>query len=280
MLFEMLHLHALLCGGGELGSPLGSSPLGSRRQLLLGAPAAVVASAAFAGQPVESSAERLTALGSVDEAVALINAETDSRFIDGIKRSGGGFLYRGVVGAPSGRPCLVLSPPDLLNPSTYGSTDAAKDFRALDVELTKARSPVGPRNGHIATPDSRAAASWGQPASIWPLGATHHAYYRDVQGGRARGTLFYPPPLPPVRAGGAGGSAGRSAASMGLVVDDDLAGAIRDGDEVMLAATRGVGVGGGSGGSMAFVAVPLALEGELRAGLGLRVRKAALLDHG
>ena len=272
-----LHHLLLLCSGGELGSPLGS-----RRQLLLGAPAAVVASAAFAGQPVESSAERLTALGSVDEAVALINAETDSRFIDGVKRSGGGFLYRGVIGAPSGRPCLVLSPPDLLNPSTYGSTDAAEYFQALDVELTEARSPVGPRNGHIATPDSRAAASWGQPASIWPLGATHHAYYRDVQGqgGRARGTLLYPPPLPPVRAGDAGGGAGRSAASMGLVVDGDLAGAIRDGDEVMLAATRGIGVGGGSGGSMAFVAVPLALEGELRAGLGLRVRKAALLDHG
>ena len=273
----------LLCLCGQLGSPL-SSPLTSRRQLLFGAPAAVVASGAFAAPAFAAPAFAgpppvVTALGSVDEAVALIEAETDSRFIDGIKGSGGGFLYRGVAGggAPLDRPCLVLSPPDLLDPSTYGSADAAEFFRALDAELAEARSPVRPRNGHIATPDSRAAASWGQPASIWPLGTTHFAYYRGEQEGRVRGTLLYPPPLAPAKMGGVGTE--RLAASTGLVVDDDLVGAIRDGDEVMFAATRREGGGGGGrGGSMAFVAVPLALEGELRAGLGLRACKAGVLD--
>ena len=197
---------------------------------------AVLASSA----PAAALPPRPTRLGSARDAVALIRAECDPRWLDGIRAGGGTLLYRGTVGLDG--PALLSEPPDLFDAATYGSAEAADYFRRLEDALGDA--PVRPSRGHIGVASRRDAARWGGPASVWPLGETHYAW-RRARGRGDRATVFWPRE--------------RVAAPLdGLVVDAALGEALDAGSEVLFSCADN-----------RWIAVPLALEGELRAGLGL-----------
>ena len=236
---------------------------------------------------------------SLDEAVRLIQEECDTAFLDGIRESGGGFLYRGLPpNTPTNRPCVFLDPEsDLLDPATYMSTNAADFFAHLDETMASLNNGTGvrPMNGHLATPKSRAASAWGPPASIWPLGKVHWAFVKGSNN-NAINTLFWPP------ISSSFNNKVNLMQEIGLVIDKDLGVAIRDGDEVLftseniaenrrlvshLSTTPGSVEkdrsrmpkpperrGRGPGGS--FLAIPLSLEGELRAELDALPCKLAL----
>ena len=221
-----------------LVAALAASPLSRREAGFF----AVLASSAPA-----AALQRPTSLGSAQDAAALIRAECDPRWLDGIRSGSGALLYRGTVGLEA--PALVSEPPDLFDAETYGSADAAAFFRRLEAELGDA--PVRPSRGHIGVASSRDAARWGGPASVWPLGETHYAW-RRARGRGDRATVFWPrePAAAPLD---------------GLVVDAALGEALATGSEVLFSCANN-----------RWVAVPLALEGELRAGLDLLKRKPAL----
>ena len=136
--------------------------------------------------------------------------------------------------------------PDLLDASTYGSEAAAAYFKGVDGALAARGAAARPSVGHLCVADAKAAGAWGAAASVWPLGPAHYAWLPGSP-------TFWP----------AGGPPERAAADARL--DEGLGDAIREGREVLFSCE-----------SNRFVAVPLALEGELRAGLDLLACKLTL----
>ena len=178
-------------------------------------------------------------LNSVREAVDVISASCNKRFLYNCVASGYNFLYHGLDPEEAVLPSVQTSKPcDLLNPETYVSEEAASYFAALDRRMAKEKSPVLPSNGHLATTCPKAAGEWGVAASIWPIGEEniHFAWFVD-------GGLFWPRP---------------EGASEDIVVDgidcgkislDDVL--VGDNWEVLFRADK-------------FVAVPVKFEDELR----------------
>mmetsp|Transcript_16533 Transcript_16533/g.47594 ORF Transcript_16533/g.47594 Transcript_16533/m.47594 type:complete len:334 (-) Transcript_16533:375-1376(-) len=194
---------------------------------------------------------KVTALPSVRAALDLIDKSCDRRFIHAVVASDYNFLYRGLPsgGVDARSPTIRMEPCDLLDPSTYGSDEAASYFRALDDRMKSDGSPVLPSNGHLGVTCPKAAAEWGGvAASVWPLGGeayddgVHFAWFES-------GGEFWPRPA-------AGAVASDNVIVDGidcgrLSLDDALAG---DRWEVLFRADRG------------FLAVPVAFEAELREG--------------
>jgi hypothetical protein len=140
--------------------------------------------------------------------VECICCMTPESFRDGVRRSGGKFLYRGEnLSTKDNVPFTtkntvpnwrmdnndwlehvggwILNPkPDLLIPSTYGDPRALEYFNCLEAQLstmpnlnfsssTLPSYPTflaKPSNGHIGTSDPQQAGQWGDVVSIWPLG--------------------------------------------------------------------------------------------------------------
>ena len=111
-------------------------------------------------------------LKSVREAVDVISASCNRRFLYNCVASDYNFLYHGLDPEEAVFPSVQTSKPcDLLNPDTYASEEAASYFAALDRRMAKElKSPVLPSNGHLATTCPKAAGKWGVAASIWPMG--------------------------------------------------------------------------------------------------------------
>lgn len=157
----------------------------------------------------------------------------------------------------------VNPPPDLLNDATYGA-DGAAYFSRLDQLLSVSGAAVTPAEGHILTGDPAAAAAWGAPATVWPVGEFTYVWWpqaTEVYTPADAATLLPPPPLPPSRKGGAARRAGdysagdegtavavaaaeaavaRVVAAKGpLVVNVGLATALAAGHEVLFVAAGG-----------------------------------------
>ncbi|GAB0492936.1 hypothetical protein MMPV_004207 [Pyropia vietnamensis] len=153
--------------------------------------------------------------------------------------------------------------PDLLDDATYGA-DGAAYFARLDRLLSASGVAVTPSKGHILTGDPAAAAAWGAPATVWPVGAFAYVWWpraTEVYTPADAATLLPPPPLPLSRKGGAARQAGgdfagheraavaaaaaeaataRLAAAKGpLVVNEGLATALATGHEVLFVAAGG-----------------------------------------
>jgi hypothetical protein len=145
--------------------------------------------------PALPAAQPLT----VEQALDQILTSCDPAFLSAVLQSGR-FLYRGessiltrrdadagasaggaaggAAGGPAGgAAALLCPPPDLLVAGTYGEDhDADAYFQTLE-RVALGRSPVKPSNGHIGVARREAAASWGQPSSVWPIGgALHYAW--------------------------------------------------------------------------------------------------------
>lgn len=179
-------------------------------------------------------------LKSVREAVDMISASCNRRFLYNCVASDYNFLYHGLDPEEAVFPSVQTSKPcDLLNPDTYASEEAASYFAALDRRMAKElKSPVLPSNGHLATTCPKAAGKWGVAASIWPIGEENINFAWFVDGG-----LFWPRPE------GASQDIvvdGKDCGKMSL--DDALVG---DNWEVLFRADK-------------FVAVPVKFEDELR----------------
>lgn len=156
--------------------------------------------------------------------------------------------------------------PDLLDVATYGAAGAAY-FGRLDRLLAAAGLAVTPRGGHLLTGDPAAAAVWGPPATVWPVGAFSYVWWPravEVYTPADAATLLPPPPLPPPRDGvpdgagvhGAGEEGAAAATSAGmaaaaaavdrvadakgpLFVDTGLACALATGHEVLFVSAGG-----------------------------------------
>jgi len=195
---------------------------------------AVAPRAARAGD----GAEALT----VADAARLVTSEGDAAWLDGVRRSGGRYVYRGVAGDAAARATLRRETGDLLDARTYGSAAAAAFFASLDADLAARGVAARPAVGHLATSDAAAAAAWGgAAASIWPLGKAAYCWLPDA-------AALWP----------AAGSP--AAVARRLRVDEGLADAIAAGSEVLFV-------------SRSFVAVPLALEPAFRESLAAAGRR-------
>ena len=115
----------------------------------------------------------------------------DKRWFSGIVE-GGGFVYRGFTSDPKKfqMPVVQNPTPDLMDPETYGSEEAAIFFRVLDKDIStmfpgKLEKMATPSNGHLGSADIGIAASWGPAGSVWPLGAMSYA--------TCESRVFWPP---------------------------------------------------------------------------------------
>ena len=186
---------------------------------------------AAAGGAASASTDGTVQQITLPEAVKAIITDANPDWVRAVVQAG--FIYRGVAEAS---PTLRSDPYDLYSPATYNSARAATYFRSLDAALDKVKAP-GPRarKAHLAVANAEAAAQWGTPASIWPLGATTYAWGP---------TAFWPAKDRAITVATA------------LRVDEGLADCIRSGGEVLYACD-------------ASIAVPVSMEASLRAGLGL-----------
>jgi len=224
----------------------------SRRNLLLST-AAIGSSVLFAtnNDNISSSINEKKApsnirtISSVKEAIQTIDDSCDRRFLHAVVASDYRFLYRGIS---DNKMSIREEPFDLLSDGTYDSPEALKWFQRVEEVLQNDK--VKPSNGHLAITSAEAASAWGTTAaSIWPLvqqqgseeKEVHYAWFQ--QGG-----LFYPPRSMELD---------RSK----LIIDgrdcgrDSLEDALSAKECEILVATT------------SFLAVPVALEEELRRGL-------------
>jgi len=215
----------------------------SRRSLLLST-AAIGSSVLLAngGLRATSPKSNIRTLTSVKEAIQVIDDFCDRRFLHAVVASDYRFMYRGIS---DNKLSIRNEPFDLLSEGTYGSPEAVKWFQQLEQVLRDDK--VKPSNGHLAITSPEAAATWGTTAvSVWPLKQrseeeVHYAWFQ--QGG-----LFYPPlskELDRSKLIIDGKDCGRDS------LEDALLG---DKNEILVATTS-------------FLAVPVALEEQLRSGL-------------
>jgi hypothetical protein len=115
-----------------------------------------------------------------EEATRLIENRCPPAFLSAVKQSGR-FFYRGESITES---CILQPPPDLLDPSTYGSEEALAFFQCLENRFQN--SPIRPSIGHIGTAKRDDATAWGDPCSIWPLESDLHYMWPRAS------RLFYP----------------------------------------------------------------------------------------
>lgn len=131
---------------------------------------------------------------NIRDIAQYINLNCNRRYLRSVRLSDYNFLYRGEdVNIPSQRnqvsAFVINDPSDLLDPSTYQSSEAVAYFKKLEDKLLALGSKVVPSNGHLATTCPREAARWGKALSIWPLGETgvDFAWLKD-------GDVFWPSP--------------------------------------------------------------------------------------
>ena len=181
---------------------------------------------------------------TLDSAAALIKSRCDPSYLAAVQQTGR-LLYRGSPNAVAS----ILAPGfDLLLASTYQDSAALAYFNTLEREMPAA---IKPSNSHIAVADIAAASQWGDVVSVWPLAkGLHYAFpnaRRDFYPVRAAGNA----PRAPVKSTSLGGADQ-------LAIDRDLPIALRDGREVMFAASS-------------FVAIRASADAEIKALLRVRV---------
>ena len=116
-------------------------------------------------------------LGSVGEALELIESECDRRFLHGVVASGYMLMYRGMPSIKSRFPMVVQSD----TPDEILLTD---DFNSLEKDM--AGQPVKPSNSHLAVTSPGSVVN-GVAASIWPLGENVHFAWIEDGGSLSRG---------------------------------------------------------------------------------------------
>jgi len=158
--------------------------------------------------------------------------------------AGGGAPAAGDGGLPPGMR-RVHPAPDLLDEATYGAAGAAF-FGRLDRALTAAGARVTPSVGHILTGDAAAAAAWGTPVTVWPVGPVGYVWWAgpggvDVYaaGDEAFGERPGGGVAPSEAAVTAAFAADVAAAKGPPVVGERLADALAAGREVLFAADGG-----------------------------------------
>lgn len=241
-------------------------PLGGRA----GLPPPPPASEGGAPPPPPPSASEVWGWGAPPPAVAGVDGwPADSVWGDGPPpRGAGGWeappaAAAAAAAAPADVAGLVAGTrhvhpaPDLLDDATYGA-DGAAYFRRLDALLAAAGVGVTPAGGHLLTGDVAAAAAWGAPATVWPVGAFAYVWWpraAEVYTPADAATLLPPPPVQNGAGGGAGvqptggAEAAASAAAAAtarvadakgpLVEDAGLACALAAGHEVLFVAAGG-----------------------------------------
>ena len=212
----------------------------ARRSLLL--PSLVLG--ALASQGASAVVDAQTDILDLEEAVSLILRNGNPDFLAAVRSAGGGaFLYRG-EDLGSSLAARLVPQPDLLLPETYGSQDAFQYFRGLDQTLQSlgGQAAARPSNGHIGVARQEAAATWGQPVSIWPLGQGTLRYAWPASGGKD----FWPESMEREKA-----------ASRRYRVDEGLSEALTLGREVLFKSSLG------------FVAIRASENPAVRRGLAL-----------
>lgn len=105
--------------------------------------------------------------------------ECNSEFLKSVVKSNYNFLYRGlspeqskVVSSGKQSRAILLKDEsfDLLDPSTYESTEAAGYFQRLEDDMIAKRMNMTPSNSHMGTTCPKEASKWGKVASVWPIG--------------------------------------------------------------------------------------------------------------
>jgi hypothetical protein len=112
---------------------------------------------------------------TLPESVSMIRAGCDPAFLAAIRHSGR-MLYRG---EDLGEPCILRVAPDLLVKGTYPSDAALTYFSSLEKCLSARGALAKPSTGHIGVADRALAATWGEPASVWPLGRLSYCWPVD-----------------------------------------------------------------------------------------------------
>ena len=158
--------------------------------------------------------------------------------------AGGGAPPAGGGGLPPGMR-RVHPAPDLLDDATYGAAGAAF-FGRLERALTAAGARVTPSVGHILTGGAAAAAAWGTPVTVWPVGRVGYVWWAgpggvDVYaaGDEALGERPGGGVVPSEAAAAAAFVADLAAAKGPPVVGERLADALAAGREVLFAADGG-----------------------------------------
>ena len=133
-------------------------------------PSTLVSAAVNGAEENTSDGKNENHLLSIDQAVMVIEASCDRRFLHAVVSSDYNLLYRGISESTSKSPATIVSEPsDLLLESTYNSKKALEYFQNLE-DTIMADKPIKPSNGHLATTSINSAEQWGgYAASIWPL---------------------------------------------------------------------------------------------------------------
>jgi len=148
------------------GKTLDTSRRDALASLLLVASAGIVGSST---SPQVSSSENLRLLGSVDEALALIESDCDRRFLHGIVASGYNLMYRGIPTNNSRFPMIIESE----------ASDTLLSSGYISLEKDMADRPIKPSNAQLAFTSPGLVVD-GEAASIWPLGNdVHFAWSED-----------------------------------------------------------------------------------------------------
>lgn len=204
-------------------------------------------------QPQSPSSVPQADLPTIHDAVNCICCLTPASFREGVRNSGGKFLYRG-EDLSTGNESTASSPvirklrsmaeetgwlenlsdwilcpvPDLLLPETYVDPKAVTYFDCLEARLSSSMSQATlnplqssnpqliakPSNGHIGTADPQQASQWGRIVSVWPLGdRLSYVWPRDR-------TEFFPKSV-------------RSCQNDFLITNQDLARALQRNREVL-----------------------------------------------
>jgi len=113
----------------------------------------------------------------IDKVAGLLKKQC-APYIAAVQASGGRLLYRGA--APPGDPqAPVNEPSDLLEDKTYGEVGAAY-FANVEIWVgEKSEKGPLPSEGHVAVANVEEASKWGEPHSVWPIGAPKYLWLAE-----------------------------------------------------------------------------------------------------
>jgi hypothetical protein len=112
-------------------------------------------------------------LGSIDEALRMIDEQCDRRFLHAVISSDYRLLYRGVADTPSKKPFVVVTKNDSQMDSKKESPAGSDFLHALDAFPTTTMDDALPSAGryHLSLTNPKDVPLRQIPMSIWPLGS-------------------------------------------------------------------------------------------------------------
>lgn len=151
------------------GDAVDTSRRNTLAALLLVTSAGVVGS--ITPSPTTSANNNVLVLSSVDEALTVIEANCDRRYLHGVVASDYKCMYRGIPTGSSSLPRVVSST------SNSDLILSSSDYASLEEYMADKR--IKPSNGQLAF-TSPGLVKDGEAASIWPLGDdVHFAWSED-----------------------------------------------------------------------------------------------------